>query len=110
MKLFNGLAIFNSLCSGKDARSYYCDINDLSLPAHAEKWNCPGVTGSLVPAGTECRLKCDTGFIETICKFAQGGNMLSITNSSDSKRSYHKCKRNGWRKPNDVDVQCKIDG
>ena len=110
MKLFNGLAIFNSLCSGQDARSSYCDTNDLFLPDHAEKWDCPGVTGSLVPVGTECRLKCDAGFIETICKSAQGGNMLPITNSSDSKQSYHKCKRNGWKNQNGVNVQCKIDG
>ena len=68
MKIFSGLAIFYSLCSGKDVRSYYCDVDDLSLPAHAEKWDCPGAKDSLVPAGTDCKLKCLTGYIETICK------------------------------------------
>ena len=70
MKLFqfiflSGLASGNSK---KDPRAYYCDTTELELPSHAEKWDCTGATGNLVPAGNRCKLKCDAGFVPTACK------------------------------------------
>ena len=68
MKLSSGLPFLCGLVHGKNPRSYYCDTSDLSLPANAETWDCTESTGTLVPAGNRCKLKCDAEFIETICK------------------------------------------
>ena len=60
MKLWNGFFIFTGIAQAfeKDPRSYYCDIEDLTLPSNAEKWNCSEAKGDLVPAGNDCKLKC----------------------------------------------------
>ena len=72
MKLLSSLIVVNGLASGssdKDPRSFYCDTTELTLPTNAEKWDCTGVTGNLVPAGDKCKLKCDNGFEPIICKY-----------------------------------------
>ena len=109
MKLFEGLVLFFNFVDGKQAKSYYCDTSELILPVNAEKWDCSGATGNLVPAGNKCSLKCDAGYIETICKyFSKISDRLNI--SLDSRRFTQICKPNGWRKPDQVDVKCKKDG
>ena len=71
MKLLNQFIILGGFAFGssnKDPRSYYCDTTELELPSHAEKWDCIGATGNLVPAGNRCKLQCDDGFVPTACK------------------------------------------
>ena len=68
MKIINGLVIIGSLALGKDQKSNYCNIDDLQLPAHAEKWDCTGATDNFAPVGSKCDLKCDVGYIQTICR------------------------------------------
>ena len=71
MKLFTQFNILSGLACGssiKDPRAYNCDITELQLPSRAEEWDCNGETGSLVPAGSRCTLKCDDGFVPTACK------------------------------------------
>ena len=106
-KILNGLAYGSSI---KDPRSYYCDTSELRLPSHAEKWDCTGATGSLVPAGGKCTLKCDDGFDPAACKLKISFFCCFLSNFLDSRRIEQVCKPNGWRKPDQVDVQCKRDG
>ena len=71
MRVLNKFLILSGVVSGgsnKDPKSYYCDTTELKLPPDAEKWDCPESTGTLVPAGDRCKLKCDAGFIPTACK------------------------------------------
>ena len=78
MKLINGLVIISSLASGQNQRSNYCNIDDLKLPAHAEKWNCTEAEDNFAPAGSKCDLKCDVGYISTICRLMSKNNFLSV--------------------------------
>ena len=65
MKLSYGLVIWSNLAAGKKT----CDTAELDLPDNAEKWQCEGATDNLVEAGNDCKLKCEAGYSEAICKF-----------------------------------------
>lgn len=105
MKLLNGLIFFNVIVSGTKK---FCDISELTIPMNAEKWNCAGATGNLVEAGNKCTLKCDDGYSPTMCKLTF---IFSCDKQClDTRRFEHACKANGWRKPDQVDVQCKRNG
>ena len=69
MKLFKNFIIGCCVAASKDPRTSFCDINELSLPAHAEKWDCAGASDQYVPTATKCFMKCDDGFIATSCNF-----------------------------------------
>ena len=71
MKLLSGFIIFAGLVKAaeKIPKSYYCDIEDLDLPANAEKWDCPEAKGDLTPSGSNCKLKCNAGFTVVAGKF-----------------------------------------
>ena len=65
MKFLNGLIFLNYIFAGKST----CDINDLTKPMNAKKWNCTGaVIGNSVQAGNKCTLECAAGYSQTICK------------------------------------------
>lgn len=68
MKLFNQFTILCGLVSGKNPKASYCDTTDLVVPVQAEKWDCTGATGNMVPSGTKCILKCNAGYDPTKCK------------------------------------------
>ena len=70
MKLLKGIVILYGLAFAKDNKSYYCDSTELDLPTHANEWLCTGETGSLVPAGKRCQLKCAAGYVPTMCKLS----------------------------------------
>ena len=68
MRLLKNLIIASNVAAGEDPRTSYCDLDDLVLPDHAEKWDCAGVIGNFIPTDTKCYLKCDAGFIATPCE------------------------------------------
>ena len=68
MKLLNSLIVLKGLAFGSSNKNpKYCDITKLTLPPNAEKWDCTGANGNLVPAGKWCKLKCYDGY-ESPCK------------------------------------------
>ena len=68
MKLLNGIVSLYGVTFGKNLGSEnFCDTNELPIPDHAEKWDCPGATDNFVPAGEKCELKCLAGYDPIKC-------------------------------------------
>ena len=67
MKIFKNFIFGLCVAAGKDPRMSYCDVDELSLPANAERWDCAGTTDQYVPTGARCYLQCNPGFIPTSC-------------------------------------------
>ena len=109
MKLLNNLLIGFCATAGKDPRTTYCDLNELSLPENAEKWDCGDDITRYVPTWQRCYLKCQPGFIPTSCNLKRYHIEKKIQ-FLDSRRSFQKCLLRGWKFPNDVVVKCKTDG
>ena len=76
MKLFQHLLIGYCTAASKKPRATFCDVGELSLPDHAEKWDC-GTIDTFVPIGTVCNLKCDPGY-NLACKLNKWTSLDSV--------------------------------
>ena len=68
MKLFQNFFIVSCVAAGKQSRTSYCNLDDLTLPDDAEKWDCRGTSDKYIPTGTKCFLQCDAGYMPTACE------------------------------------------
>ena len=48
-----------------------CDTTELYLPDNAVEWQCEDANNNLVQTGNDCKLICQAGYSEAICKFFQ---------------------------------------
>ena len=73
MKLLSGLTILCTLAAGKKT----CDTTELYLPDNAVEWQCEDANNNLVQTGNDCKLICQAGYSEAICKFF-GENLFDL--------------------------------
>ena len=65
MRLLSGLTFLSKLAAGRKT----CDTAELYLPDNAVEWQCEDSKNNRVQTGNDCKLVCQAGYSEAICKF-----------------------------------------